>query len=124
MFVPMDIDERRENPLIAPENVSDTIYFPLFVAAGSDFEFSVPCIKHAGTPSPNLLLAHVESSSELSNIVNIAPNTSSDSVTAHSMAIGDPVRSLRSVLKRFGLLPPLVLNKLRFFLVLNQVAEL
>ena len=90
-----------ENPLIAPENVSDTIYFPLFVAAGSDFEFSVPCIKHVGTPSPNLLLAHVESSSGLANIVNIAPNTSSDSVTAHSMAIGDPVRSLRSVLKRF-----------------------
>lgn len=90
-----------ENPLIAPENVSDTIYFPLFVAAGSDFELAVPCIKHVGTPSPNLQFAHVESPSELANIVNIAPNTSSSSVTAHSMAIGDPVRSLRSVLKRF-----------------------
>lgn len=90
-----------ENPLIAPENVSDTIYFPLFVAGGSDFEFAVPCIKHTGVPSPNLAIAHVESSSGLANIVNIAPNTSSDSVTAHSMSIGDPVRSLRSVLKRF-----------------------
>lgn len=105
-----------ENPLIAPENVSDTIYFPLFVAAGSDFEYAVPCIKHVGTPSPNLQLAHVESSSELANIVNIAPNTSSDSVTAHSMAIGDPVRSLRSVLKRFWPAASFGTSQTKFFL--------
>jgi hypothetical protein len=90
-----------ENPLIAPENVSDTIYFPLFVSGGPDFEFAVPSIKFAGVPSPNLAIAHVESNVELANIVNMAPNTSSDSVTAHSMSIGDPVRSLRAVLKRF-----------------------
>lgn len=90
-----------ENPLIAPENVSDTIVFPLFVAGGSDFELAVPCIKHIGVPSPVLNVAVVESNNELANIVNIAPNATSDSVTAHSMSIGDPVRSMRSVLKRF-----------------------
>lgn len=90
-----------ENPLIAPENVSDTIVFPLFVAGGEDFELAVPCIKHTGVPSPVLTAAVVESNQGLANIVNIAPNTSSDSVTAHSMSIGDPVRSMRSVLKRF-----------------------
>jgi len=90
-----------ENPLIAPENVSDTIYFPLFVSGGQDFELAVPTIKHIGVPSPVLNVAHVEGFSDLANLVNIAPNTSSDSVTAHSMSIGDPVRSLRAVLKRF-----------------------
>jgi hypothetical protein len=90
-----------ENPLIAPENVSDTIYFPLFVSGGQDFELSVPVLKHEGVPSPVLNIAHVEGSGDLANIVNMAPNTTSDSVTAHSMSIGDPVRSLRAVLKRF-----------------------
>lgn len=90
-----------ENPLIAPENVSDTIYFPLFVSGGQDFELSVPVLKHDGVPSPVLSIAHVESYDGMANIVNIAPNTTSDSVTAHSMSIGDPVRSLRAVLKRF-----------------------
>lgn len=90
-----------ENPLIAPENVSDTIYFPLFVSGGQDFELTVPIIKHVGVPSPVLSIAHVESYEGMANIVNMAPNTTSDSVTAHSMSIGDPVRSMRAVLKRF-----------------------
>lgn len=126
-----------ENPLVAPENVSDTIQFAVFVSAGQDFEFAVPRVRFGDDELPYPMntsltakehsvvkkvlpstqgVLHVQSWDGIANVVNIAPDTSTDSVTAHSMSIGDPVRSLRALLKKFWVAGKFPANQTKFFL--------
>lgn len=94
-----------ENPLVAPENVSDTIQVALFVRAGEDFEFAdltqiqqnqVPFL-FVETPKRVNTDAVVQASEAIHKFVE----SGFDSIAAHQLSVGDPIRSMRSQLKRF-----------------------
>ena len=90
-----------ENPLVAPDNVSPTVPVAVFVKAGDDFEFTQLC--QANTDYiPNMVVttsdAHFQCDGQFRSLT-----LGSDSVIAHQLACGDPIRSLRSQIKRFCL---------------------
>lgn len=100
-----------DNPLVAPANVSSQIQIPIFVCAGPDFEFASPgnyakfdpwtvgtAIPVQGDPR---IAGLVQPSHHEVVVVDLAPNITTNSNDAHAAAVGDPVRSLRAVLKRF-----------------------
>lgn len=96
---PITIKFYLENVLVAPDNVSDSIQFFLFVKAGEDFELCVPQADHQLTfitdfkiPAPKPVAA--AQSSKLAEGFNKTEE-------AYKLAVGDPVVSLRPLIKRF-----------------------
>lgn len=100
-----------DTPLRNGGAAKNEIYLAMFVAAGSTFELAIPSI--ALTNPPVLRTSVIPSTAELqapgiegvkreiATIIPLAPDSSSSSVAAHSLAIGDPVRSLRAIFKKF-----------------------
>lgn len=90
-----------ENPLVAPDNVSSKVPVAIFVKAGDDFEFTQLCqpstdyIPYLITDPPD---ANLQCDGQFRSLT-----VGSDSVIAHQLACGDPIRSLRSQIKRFCL---------------------
>ena len=90
-----------ENPLVAPEAVSATVPVAIFVKAGNDFEFThlrQPNTDYIPSIPLNARDAELQCDGQFRGL-----NIGSDSVIAHQLACGDPVRSLRSQIKRFCL---------------------
>lgn len=96
-----------ETPLLASNGVLDNIDLVFTVAGGPTFEFALPCNWRGVAPvflQPNAfssesgILAPVSTREQT---FDMAPSMGSDSVAAHCLAIGDPVRSLRAVCKKF-----------------------
>ena len=112
-----------ETPLKAACSVLQDVDYSIFVSAGKDLEFSVPVLpKHtpdlnsstrpgraiaqsnAYTSEQYAMLAgrgHREFEMDPSVPIVMIPNSNAKSSIANKLAIGDPVRSLRSVIKRF-----------------------
>ena len=90
-----------ENPLVAPETVSATVPVAIFIKAGDDFEFTH--LRQPGTDYVPELVATAQDASLQCDGQFRELNIGSDSVIAHQLACGDPVRSLRSQIKRFCL---------------------
>lgn len=94
-----------ENDLSVSGSVSNSIDIVLFAMPGDDFEVAVPRTGNGGTTqlvpieldAPRRDVADVELQAEAIRFIE----TQSTSESAHSLSIGDPIRSLRSVLKRF-----------------------
>jgi len=110
-----------ENPLISSGPALDHVDVCLFVAGGSTFELAIPSLSNVETPQfnyspPSTLFVDSDTTthtsvyqSPLEDLTNnryvsidLAPKSDSSSVTAHSLAVGDPVRSLRPLFKRFA----------------------
>ena len=111
-----------ETPLKAACSVLQSINYAIFASAGKDLEFAIPLIPSVH-PIPNVTTrpARIESQSGYTNEqlsmlqarghqqyemeaplpVELIPSSSIGSKTAHRVAIGDPVRSLRTLLKKF-----------------------
>lgn len=101
-----------ENALVAPENVSSTIDIVPFVSGGENLEFACPGIQNptVGPWQQYAPVAQVQSLNNFRDLLRprttdeipvIMADDASKSTDAHFASIGDPVRSLRAVLKRF-----------------------
>ena len=113
-----------ETPLKAACAVLQKVSYCLFVSAGKDLEFAIPSIPdsfpvvqtttHPGhatriepqSLSQNQMLmlvnsGHREFELEDSVAVPIVPASKTSSVNAHRIAFGDPIRSLRTLIKKF-----------------------
>ena len=102
-----------ENPLVAPEAVSATVPVAIFVKAGDDFEFThlrQPNTDYVPSIPLNALDAELQCDGQFRGL-----NIGSDSVIAHQLACGDPVRSLRSQIKRFCLATKANTKQMRVF---------
>lgn len=116
-----------ENALIAPDSVSPTISFAVFVKGGDDLEFAELGDSWPSLPETNLRWVPwmynlqtsgsgsgkavesapvIDAAKVLPGIAktqsgfSLAPSSPA-SVAAHSVAVGDPIRSIRACLKRF-----------------------
>lgn len=100
-----------DTPLVASSGAKTSIDICLFVSGGPTLEFAIPSMTYLLNPgfvSPNWPDTRMESQSGLSTFTNersiavqMAPDMDSDSVFANSLAMGDPVRSLRALCKKF-----------------------
>ena len=110
-----------ETPLVVTGGASSTVDLCLFVQPGEDFEVAVPNLE----PNTKMYLAPVAARTTLDGTydydmveahADIIPlQDSTLSTDAHNMTIGDPVRSLRSVLKKFCKVRPIVDNNAYVF---------
>lgn len=101
-----------ENSLVAPPSVADSIYLTIFQCAGDDFEFANPG-RYSPNQSPWTLFnttnveadprfaALAQASHHTVTPVLLAPDIHTNSTDAHGASVGDPTRSLRSLLHRF-----------------------
>lgn len=88
-----------ENVLVAPDNVADSIDFFLFVKAGEDFELCVPQADYLVTFATDYQLPPVKAVAQ-AQACKLA-NGSNKTEQAYKLAVGDPVISLRPLIKRF-----------------------
>lgn len=101
-----------ENSLVAPPSVADRIYITIFQCAGEDFELANPG-RYVPNQSPWTLFntttveadprfaAIAQASHHTVTPVLLAPDIHTNSTDAHGASVGDPTRSLRSLLHRF-----------------------
>lgn len=94
-------------PLVASSGAVDNISIAAFVSGGPTIEFAIPGQYEMQNPyfTPGTML---ESQSGIGSFtqertipIPMAPDMDTDSVLAHNMAMGDPVRSLRALCKKF-----------------------
>lgn len=106
-----------ENVLIAPDNVAQGIYIIGSAMPGTDLEFATPSLASYGeeTHTPWQIYYQPPTLDEpINNTLNLVPDKlptvegtiefthdAINSTDAHQASVGDPVRSLRSVIKRF-----------------------
>lgn len=96
-------------PLVASSGAVDNIDLAFFVSGGPSLEFAIPGQYELQNPYfvPGTMIAlHSQSgigsfTEERSVPISMAPDMDTDSVLAHNMAMGDPVRSLRALCKKF-----------------------
>ena len=97
---PLHLEKNRDtyvivvNPLVAPETVSATVPVAIFVKAGDDFEFTL--LRQPGTDYVPEIAAAIRDAELQCDCQFRELNIGSDSVIAHQLACGDPIRSLRS----------------------------
>lgn len=115
-----------ERPLLAACSVLQDVNIVLLVSAGKTFEFALPRPSTLETPTVNFvdrpadpaIMQSPYSIQELTTMLSpdqglrefeteeylplcLSPAMETKSTTAHKLAIGDPVRSLRAVIKKF-----------------------
>jgi hypothetical protein len=95
-------------PLVASSGAVDNIDIASFVSGGPTIEFAIPGQYELQNPYfvPGTLSLQSQAgigsfTEERSIPVSMAPDMDTDSVLAHNMAMGDPVRSLRALCKKF-----------------------
>lgn len=88
-----------ENALIAPDNVADNIDLVLMVKGAEDLEFAEVDIPFDEKDPWFFNIVAAEAKVQSGDSLVMAAKTSG-SVAAHSAAVGDPVRSLRPLLRR------------------------
>lgn len=100
------------NPLVAPTTVADTVDVNVWVAGGSDFELARPSINKwvpVSLATPTTMVAQVGAQQQSSGFNDFVPAakmfnmTTSDTVALDALSIGESVRNLRCLIKRFGL---------------------
>lgn len=97
-----------DTPLVASSGAVDNVDIATFISGGPTLEFAIPGQYELLNPYfvPGTLNLHSQSgigsfTEERSIPIAMAPDMDTDSVLAHNMSMGDPVRSLRALCKKF-----------------------
>lgn len=101
-----------DTPLVASSSALDHVDICTFVAGGKTFEVAIPTKRNLQVPqysyTPPAAIRESEFQSGIDVLdnrrlvhVSLAPEANSSSATAHSLAVGDPVRSLRALFRKF-----------------------
>lgn len=102
------------NPLVSPNTVSGTVDVNVWVSGGHDFELARPVlnkfkpidISNADPPALRVQAGEQQQSRGFNDFVPAAhmfDMTPANSVSLDAMTVGEAVRSLRTLIKRFGI---------------------